>query len=795
MIKNYFKISFRNIWKRKGYSLINIGGLGVGIAAAILISLYAINELTYDFFHVNADDLFMVYKERITPTGTQDTYDTWVPLKTEIEQTYPSVERATRTFSQTLWMEAEGKKFQEDVLYTDPEMFDMFTFPLKDGVEDPFPSLQSMVISEEMAQKYFGGENPVGKVIRLAYARDYVVSGVLEEIPQNSSIQMDFAVQIESAGGYEDVKENWSSSFLNTYIQLREDARPSELEAQFPDFITKIWDEETAGRTNFKLLPVTEMYNRFNDSDKYSYILLGIAIAIIVIACINFMNMATARSLERAREVGMRKALGSQRYQLIFQFLSESILIVFVALVIGVSIAEILLPSFNQLYDLELSLNFFENGNTLFALAGFGVILGLLSGSYPAFFLSRFSSVKVLRGNFSKKPGGYAFRRVLVATQFAVTIVIIVSTLIMREQVQFMKNADLGLEEENIIAIQRSADDFEDEEQANVRLGTYKEEILRHPNVVAVSSSRSLPGSQFSFNSFLFARPEGWTDESPLRMRWTIADAHFFDLYGIDLLEGRSFREGSEQDVESGIIVNQAAVADFGWEDSAVGKIVGLGSSGDEKVTVVGVVEDYHYQSLENEVAPVIHFYRPSESGSHGVISVKITTDDVNTTLGFIEDEWKKIVAADMPMNFSFVDEQYDQLYQTQDRLVTVAGAFSVLAIIIAALGLLGLASLMVKQRTQEIGIRKVLGASISEIIVLISRNYAMLVAAGFVVAIPFAYYLMNNWLQDFAYRADLNFGMFLLGGLAAFVVALLTVSIQAFKAAAINPAESLRSE
>lgn len=794
MLKNYIKIAFRNIWKRKGYSLINIGGLGIGIAAAILISLYAINELTYDSFHEHSDDIYLMYKERITPTGVQDTYDTWVPLKMEMEETYPNVIQSARVFSQNVWMEAEGKKFQEQVVYTDPELFEIFSFPLKNSIENPFPSLQSIVISEEIAQKYFGTDNPVGKVFRLGYERNYVVSGVLKEIPQNSSIQIDMAIQMESAGGYEDFKENWGSSFLSTYIQLEEGSDPAELEAQFPDLITKIWDAETAGRTNFKLLPLSEMYNRFNDSDKYSYILLGIALAIILIACINFMNMATARSLERVREVGMRKALGGQRIQLILQFLSESVMIVFIAMFVGVALAELILPFFNNLYDMQLSLNLYENTEGLAALIGFGVLLGLISGSYPAFFLSKFSSSQVLRGNFSKKPGGIRLRKVLVTTQFAVTIVIIISTLIMREQIQFMKSADLGLQKENIIAIQRSADDFEDPEQANVRLTTFKEKIRNYRNVESVASSRAMPGQQFSFNSFLFAVPDGWTDEAPLRMRWTIVDHTFFDLYEIKLIEGRHFMEGSESDMETGVIINRAAMEDFGWE-TAVGKTVGLGSNGSEKMNVIGVIENYNYQSLENEVAPILHFYRPSENGSQNFISVRLAQNDINSTLAFIEEQWNEIVDSEMPINYSFVDQEFERMYQAQDRLATVAGGFSVLAILIASLGLLGLASLMVKQRTKEIGIRKVLGATAMEIVILLSKNYMVLVVTSFVIATPLAWYLMSSWIRDFAYRIDLQIGFFIVGGLIALGIALVTVSAQALKASMMNPAESLRSE
>lgn len=795
MIKNYFKIAFRNLWKRKGYSLINIAGLSVSIALAILITLFAVNELTYDHFHEHADQIYRVYKERVTPTGTQETYDTWVPLKIEMEKTYPSVKRAARIFTQNIWMQANGKRFQETVMYTDPELFEMFTLPLSRGNSDnPFPSLQSMVISRDIARKYFGDEDPIGKIFRLAYARDYVVSGVLEEIPQNSSIQIDMAVQMESAGGYENVKENWNSSFLATYIQLNKEASAADLEAQFPAFITKIWDKDTAERTNFKLLSLTDQYDRFNDSDKYAFILLGIAAAIILIACINFMNMATARSLERAREVGMRKVLGGQRVQLIMQFLGESVLVTLLALLIGIGLSEAFLPAFNALYNLELSLNFLGNIELVLVLVAGGILVGLISGSYPAFFLSRFSTSEVLRGKLSQKPGGLSLRRVLVSTQFAVTIAIIISTLVMRKQVTFMKNADLGIKKDNVVAIQTDADDFEDSDQAAIRLETFKNELEKQSGILSVTSSRALPGQRFSYSSFTFATPEGHMDEDPLRMRRTHVDHKFFDLYEIPFVEGRQFRPGSESDLNEGVIINRAAKESFGW-DSAVGKTIYLGSDRSAKLTVVGVIENYHFQSLDNEIAPVLHVYRPPEDGIHNFISVKMKNNDLNATLSTIEQQWRKVVASNMPINYFFVDENFKQLYRTQDRLVTVAGVFSIFGILIASLGLLGLVSLMVTHRTREIGIRKVLGATVTRIIYLVSKDYVILVIVGFLLALPATYYLMNNWLQDFAYRINMDVDIFLAGGIIAVLIAVVTVSVQAVKAARLNPAESLRSE
>ena len=737
----------------------------------------------------------MVYKERVTPTGTQETYDTWVPLKVEIAKTYPSVKRSARISTQILWMESEGKRFQENVMYTDSEIFEMFSLPLSKGNNDnPFPSLQSIVISQEIAKKYFGNEDPIGKVFRLAYARNYVVSGVLEEIPQNSSIQIEMAVQMESAGGYENVKENWNSSFLNTYVQLGENVKAADLEEQFPAFITKIWDQETADRTNFKLLPLTEQYNRFNDSDKYAYILLGIAVAIILIACINFMNMATARSLERAREVGMRKALGGQRGQLIIQFLGESVLVTLISVFVGIGLAEAFLPVFNNLYDLQLSINLAGNVEALLVLATFGIIIGLISGSYPAFFLSKFSSAEVLRGNIRKKPGGFTLRRILVSSQFAVTIAIIISTLIMREQVIYMKNADLGIQKENVIAIQVDPDDFENSDQAAVRLETFKNELSNQSDIVSVASSRALPGQRFSYNLFTFVTPQDRMGEDPLRMRRTSIDHEFFTLYDVPLTEGRYFRKGSESDIQEGVIINRAAMKSFGWQ-SAVGKSVYLGSDRSYKLTIVGVVENYHFQSLDNEIAPVLHLYRPPENGNHNFISVRFKQSNLSSTLSMIKNKWSQIVASDMPMNYFFVDENFKQLYRTQDRLVTVAGVFSVFGILIACMGLLGLVALMVAQRTKEIGIRKVLGATVSRILYLVSKDYIVLVVIGFLVALPITYYLMTKWLEDFAYRINISTDIFIIGGLAAVCIALVTVSIQAVKAARLNPAESLRNE
>lgn len=381
MLKNYLKIAFRNILKRKGYSFINVFGLSLGIAAALLLFLYAQYELSWDRFNKKAEDIYLVYKERVTPTGTQDTFDTWVPLRHELLSAYPAIEEAARTFSSDSWIEGNEKKFREAVTYTDASLFNIFSIGLQEGdPANPFPDLHSIVISREIAQKYFEDQNPIGKILRVDFEVDYVVTGVLEDIPRNSSVQMDIAVLGESSPDYDDFKNNWNSSFLNTYVLLRKGTRAGELESQFPGLITKIWDEETASRTNFKLMPLLELNDYFANSDRYAYIHIAIALIIILIACINFMNMSTARSIERAKEVGMRKALGAQRAQIIRQFLGEAVILSLIAVISGVMIAELILPYFNNLYDVELNFSLISNPGSLLILLGLTMLVGIFAG-------------------------------------------------------------------------------------------------------------------------------------------------------------------------------------------------------------------------------------------------------------------------------------------------------------------------------------------------------------------------------------------------------------------------------
>ncbi len=789
MLKNYLKIALRTVQKHRGYAAINVAGLSLGIAAALLIGLYARNELTYDRFHKNAERTYLVYKERVTPAGTQATYDTWVPLLERMQTDFPAVERGTRVSAEQQWVQHADERFEETVDYVDPSFFEVFTFPLVRGdAANPLPHNNAVVLSEEMAQKYFGEADPIGQRLTIDYQVDYTVTGVMAEVPENSTLQPSFIVPITSAPDYEEFVDEWGSSFLSTYVVLAEGAAPGALEAQFPAFVERIWDEETARRTNVRLLPLPDAYDTFTDSRQYAYILLAIALATILIACINFINLSTARSAERAREIGMRKVLGAMRPQLIGQFLGEAMLMGLLGLLLGLTLAELLLPTFNHLYELNLSLDVLSDPLTLLGVLALGIVLGVFSGFYPALFMARFKPLASLQGTFKTSRSGLRLRYTLVVVQFALSIVLIAGTLVMRSQVQYMKTQNLAFDQENILVLPLELDDFANAEEAAVRLETFKNELLQHPDVAAVTSSSHVPGRWPGW--FTFALPEGGDEDKPLRMRRAFADAHYFDTYAIDLLEGRPFIEGSEAEGQQSIILNAAAVRDFGW-DTGLGKIVRFGS---REFTVVGVVQDYHFASLQEAVAPVLHFYRPPENGVHNFVSARIQTQDYAATLASIGTLWQRLDPT-RPFDYFFADENFDRLYQAQDRLVTVASAFALLAILIACLGLFGLASLMVGQRTKEIGVRKVLGASTARITLLLSTDFSKLIAVAFVVGAPVAYFAMERWLQDFAYRVEISWWIFLIAGLAALGIAFLTVSYQSIKAALANPVDVLRHE
>lgn len=791
MLKNYVKIALRSLRRHPGYTAINVLGLGLGIAASLLIFLYARHELTYDRFHEKSDRIYQVYKERLTPTGMQITRDTWMPMAARLQETYPAVENAVRRWAGMQWVHHGEKRFEERVTYTDAALWEVFDFPLAQGdpatvFADPF----SVVLSQETARKYFGEADPMGQVLTIDHDQDYTVTGVLAPIPTNSTIAIDLAVPFRSLAQYEQMMGNWDGSFLDTFVLLREGADAAALEAQFPDLITRLWNAEEAGRTNFKLEAMPDLWNAMTENRAYAYILIGIALVILLIAAINFTNLSTARSLERAREVGLRKVLGAQRAQLVGQFLGESMVMSFAAVGVGLLAAYAARPFLEDLYAIELPVPAALLPAALLLLVGAGLFTGLLAGGYPALFLSGFKPITSLQGGLKGGRGGRVLRHGLVVTQFTLAAALIMATLLVRAQVGFMQHASLNFDQAHVVALTVDRGDFADAEAATSRLEAFKQELARLPGVAGVASSSHVPADWGGW--FTFAWPGGGADEDRLRMRQAFMDDRYFETYGMRLREGRGFDRERAADAEDAVILNVAALKAFGWA-SGEGKQV---RRGDQHYDVIGVVEDYHFESLQNEIAPVLHFFRPPDHGVHGYISVRLRPADVPATLAAMEAAWKAVDAS-RPLPYVFVDDAFAQLYEAEGRLVTVAGVFTLLAILIACLGLFGLASWMVTQRVKEVGIRKVMGASATRIALLLSKDFARLVLVAVVLAAPLAYLGVEAWLGDFAYRIDLasHLPTFAAAGLAALAIAVATVSVQALRAAHTNPVETLRYE
>lgn len=791
MIKNYIKIALRSLMRHKGYTFINIFGLSVGIAASVLILLYSESELSYDKMHSQADQIHLLYKQRITPTGTQDTYDTWAPALDAMKADYPEIEGGVRVVDNPLWLQVGERRFYEEAILTDNSFFSVFDYELISGNrEEVFRNPNSIVLSEEAAERLFPGEDPIGKTVEASGLNSqYIVSGIIGNVPYNTRLQPNVLVPLQSHPQYEGISGNWGSSFLETYFIIKEGTDIADLEERFEPFIAKTWNEQTAETTNFKLINLLDIHDEFNGNRQYAFILLAVALIIISIAAINFMNLATARSMERAREAGMRKVLGALKGQLIGQYLVESLSIAFISLSIGITLAWLMIPQFNSFYNVELTLGFAEKPMHLAGLIGLGTFIGIISGLYPAFYLASLKSVDSLKGKVLKSNKTNRFiRNGLVVLQFTFSILLIVGTLVIGKQVKFMKNKDMAFEKSNLLVLPINQSDFPNSDEAPNVLEAMRNTLRQNSSISSLSASSSIPGN-FP-GRFTFVVPDGFTPEQRLRMRYTYVDHDFFSNFKIDFMEGRDFIPDSEEERTGSSIVNKAAFDAYGWEDIE-GKYLSFGR---RKIKVVGVVEDYNFESLTEEVAPVIHYYRRPTNGIHGYTVVRVQPSREQDALKLAEQQWNEAIPSG-PFDYYFLDDQFARLYESEDRLTGAIGTFSVVAIIIASLGLLGLSSLITTQRTKEIGIRKVMGASVSGIISLLSKGYAALILVSFALSVPVAIYVLNIWLDDFAYRTEIGVLAFVVALMGTLTVSLLTIGLQTAKAAMANPIKSMRYE
>jgi len=792
MFRNYLKIAFRNLLRRKLYSLINVLGLALGMACCLLIILFIQDELSYDRFHEKAEQIYRVAKIEKRNEGVVNYPLVFPVVAPKLQQDFPEVLNAVRFDPQlSVLVSRENKQFLEQrFFYADSSVFDVFTFPLIKG--DPKIALKepyTLILTEEMAEKYFGSEDPLGQTLSIDNRHDYKITGVLKNIPHNSHMKFDFLASMAT-----EEAENprygklWAWSCY-TYLLLPRDYSPSELEKKFPDFILRNRNEQAAKAWTFYLQPLTKIHLHSNlgyeiepNSDiKHIYIFSGIGFFILLIACINFMNLATARSSNRAKEVGVRKVLGADRSQLAKQFLGESLVFSFIALPLAVAVVEIVLPAFNALTNKAVTLSSLSHQAASLGLIGVVLLVGIISGSYPAFFLSAFHPSEVLRGKLRAGVKSSFFRRILVVVQFAISIVLIVGTVIIYSQLDFIRNKKLGFDKEHVVVVRI------EEPEMQKRYEPFRQDLLQNPGIVSVAGSTCFPGINPNLSPFV---PEGAEDKEPLKLRHVLVDYDFIRTFGIEVKEGRDFSRDFQTDAKQAFVINESAAQEFGWETSAGKKLtdLDLGSG-----YVIGVVKDFHFRSKHQKIEPLILSIRPDERYIY-FISVKYDQANAREILSFLQKKWKEY-SPDRPLDYFFLDENFDKLYRAEERLSQIFSVFSFLAIFIACLGLFGLASFTAEQRTKEIGIRKTLGASAANIVLLLSKEFTKWVIVANALAWPLAYFAMNRWLQNFAYRISIGLWMFFLGAGLALAIAFFTISFQTVRAALANPIDALRYE
>jgi putative ABC transport system permease protein len=803
MFKSLLKITLRNMARQKGYTFINIAGLSVGIACGILIVLVVQYEFKFESHHENAS---RIYRVNIAHTQLDQTYRSTyspVPLAPAMRDEIPEVTHFARIaeFRQTP-ISYEDRRFYEDGLrFVDPGILEMFTFPLVAG--DRATALKepnSIVITEEMAIKYFGQEDPLGKTLLILHSMSLKVTGVMKNHPGYTNIDPDFLVPIEKirtlAG--DEFFQNWLSQQLASYLMLSDGHSASEAEAKIQDAFNRHVREDDGRVLSLDQLSRMHLFSDTQPTGNINslYILLAVGGLILLVACFNFMNLATARSAKRAKEVGLRKVVGAARRQIIRQFMGESLAYSTISMAFALFLANTFLPALNRLTGQSVEFSDIFRTIILIGTGGIYLLVGFLSGSYPALFLSSVQPIKVLRRNFESGKQGVLFRKILVVSQFAISIILIVSTMIFGRQLNFLLNKPLGFTKDGILVIRNDRSTFRKD------LQPLKTELSSDPRILGVTGSLSLPSSIGMYNTVTW---EGAADNQEIAINHNRVDFDFIDTYGIELVAGRKFSPEFPADIavdsdqrgpenSQSIIVNREAVRQFGWEDDPIGKKV-IEVYGEERNynTVVGVIEDFHFNSLRQSIRPLKLFL---SLDNNRYVSVKIRMEDLNETLKFIEGAWKRIYP-EVPFDYFFLDRIFEQQYRSEASLKRLFEYFSALAVFIGCLGLLGLASYAAERRAKEIGIRKVLGASSSQIVTLLSKDFARWVILANLFAWPAAYFAMRSWLAGFAYRINLSaqWGFFALAGIMALVIALLTVASQAIKAALSDPVKILKYE
>ncbi len=804
MFLNYVKIAFRNIIKHKGISFLNIIGLAIGIACSILILIFVTHELSYDRYYEKSDRIFRIaVRASIGDTKIHQTYSSAITFLRLLEE-FPEIETGVKFLNLGRTPVSFGDRlfFEDRFFAVDSTFYDLFSIPLLSGKqEEVLNEPYTIVLTESTAQKYFGRTDVIGEILKVDFRQwgapisEFKITGVSEDMPLNSHFHYDL---LASSTSFPELinATGWTQNNFISYILLHEGTSREKLDEKLPEFTRKYMggDEfdawvEQGNYWEYFLQPVTEIHlnsdlnGEFegNGNETYVYVLSVVSIFILLIACINFMNLSTARASLRAKEVGIRKVVGSGRGSLVRQFLSESVVISFIALILAFIIVISLLPAYQNLLGKSVDFNMFDNWFNILLLLLLGLLVGIISGSYPAFFLSSFKPVVVLKGNVDENKRGSWLRNILVIFQFSISIFLIVGTITVYKQIRLFQNKELGFDKEQVLVIKNPGSIQES-------FDAFKEELLSHHTISDVSGSNTLPGKGFSNWGFgAEGVEEGFT------LNTCVCDYDFLKTLKLNLFQGRFFSRDFPSD-SCAAILNESAAKLIGW-GNPLGKKINNWATNRGIFDVIGVIKDYHYESLHQEIRPMALFLIGGYfQRSPQYISARLTTDEVSETIAFAEHSWNNF-APTMPFEYFFLDEDFNTLYINEMQTRKLFTIFSFLAIFIACLGLFGLASFIADRRTKEIGIRKVFGASVPGVVTLLNRNFTIWVLIASIIACPAAWFAMKKWLENFAYKTSISWWIFVVAASIALIIAWLVVTVQTYRAALRNPADSLKYE
>lgn len=802
MFKNYFKIALRNLRKNKAFSLINIFGLAIGLTCFMLMAVFVLNELSYDKYPAQARNMYRVILS-VTGNGDVAAYPMVdVAVGEGMKDAFPEIKATTRLAPRTDFIKYNDKQFKEEkIAFADSNFLQMFSIPLIEGdIQTALVQPNSIVISKAFAKKYFGNEEALGKSLSVGTNQSlYKVTGLFDQVPENSHFHFDAFLSISS---WHLTRQTWSNIGFYTYLLLNKNTDPKELEKKFPQLVAEhvvpeiqhdmgvslAEAQKSINTFVFSLQPLTDIHlyshTKYemepNGDMQYVYIFSALALFILLLACVNFTNLSTARAVKRAREVGIRKVMGSLKKQLIIQFLSESVLLTFLSMLSAFGLLFLLLPYFNQLADRQIPFSFFISYQSIVAIISLMFVTGIVAGIYPAFFLSSFNTIKVLKGASSKGSQRNVLRSSLVVFQFFVSIALIIATIVVYQQLYFMQNKNLGYDKEQVLFLP-------DARLLGKNQDAFKQQLSQNKNVIASSISRSVPGSPFMDGTEIYPKNENGNGKE-IHANIYHVDEDYLKTLGIKIISGRNFSRNFSTD-SSAVVINQAMVRELGWSrTNPIGKTIVR--SGQQQFKVIGVVADFNYASAKQEIAPLMMML----GNNYGGLVVKINTADVKGFLSDLKKEWNSF-NPEGALDYTFLDDNFAKLYASEIRTQQIFSAFAIIAIIIASLGLFGLSAFVIEQRTKEIGIRKVLGASVQNVLLLVSKDFLLLVGIAFLISVPVTWWAMHNWLQDFAYRVNIQWWVFLLAGSIAILISAFTISFQAIKAALANPVKSLRTE